>query len=260
MRLPLSKEHNVQNGERVENINYKPKTKVLLNWLAAILAVVLILVIYLPAKIWEQEQQIIQKGHKRMKTLAQTQKFYHQMTGSYLDDPEALVNVVSAVRDSNLADSNFTGEQEVYLNDDTFQVDVPTKFYRTFDTTFAMSYRREETITDTICTVLKWNESLADYDTLYVNAENLNQMKYDSLINKETQTRETTNTYYIRHYLDEKYTYRPITKTKYDIKVDSNSYKIIDPIDYVYKEPRYLVFNLKDSTHGYIKDGEPSWK
>lgn len=259
MRLPLSKEENMPNKTQVEDLEYKSGTKALLNWVAGILVIGLILVIYLPSLIWEEEQQVIQEGRDRMKNLQEAEEFYNQMTGGYLEDPDVLVDVVSAARDSNRADSNFTGEKKIMLSDTTLEVKVPQGFYRSYDTTFAESYKREETVVDTICTVLKWNSELVAYDTLFVNSENLNQIEYDSLIAKENQERQTTNTYYNRYYLSDKFTRRPITKEEYYIEADSSGLLIKDPIDYVYKEPRYFVFTLKDSTHGYIKNGEPSW-
>jgi len=260
MRLPLSKVDNMSNETQVEDLDYKPGLKNLLNWVGGILVIVLILVIYLPSLIWQEEQQIIKEGRFRMKNLQNAEEFYYQMAEDYIEDPDLLVNAVSAARDSNRADSNFTGPQKLSFSDTTLEVEVPNQFYRSFDTTFAESYRREETVVDTIWTVLKWNPQLVAYDTLFVNAQNLSKIEYDSLVSKEIQERQTTNTYHNRYYLTDKFTHRPLTKQEYIIKSDTTDLLIKDPLDYVYKEPRFLVFALKDSTHGYIKNGEPSWK
>lgn len=259
MRLPLSKEDKMSNDTQVEDLNYKPGLKALLNWVAGILVIALILVIYLPSLIWQEEQKIIEEGRYRMRNLQWAEEFYNQMADDYIEDPDLLIDVVSAARDSNRADSNFTGSKQIQMSNQVFEVDVPDNFYRSFDTTFAQSYKREETVVDTICTVLKWNPQLVAYDTLFVNSKNLNKIEYDSLVTKETQERQTTNTYYNRYYLTDKFTHRPLTKDKYVIKHDSTGLLIKDPLDYVYKEPRFLVFALKDSSHGYIKNGEPSW-
>ncbi|MCF7886746.1 MAG: hypothetical protein K9M80_09645 [Candidatus Marinimicrobia bacterium] len=256
----MSKEDNLSNVSHVEDLEYKPGLKALLNWVAGILVIALILAIYLPSLIWKEEEKIIQEGRYRMKNLQSAEEFYNQMTDDYMENPDMLLDVVSAARDSNRADSNFTGAKTISLEDTVLDVKVPSGFYRSFDTTFAESYRREETVVDTICTVLKWNPQLVAYDTLFVNSTNLGKIDYDTLITKETQERQTTNTYYNRYYLTDKFTHRPLTKDKYIIESDSSDLLIKDPLDYVYKEPRFLVFTLKDSSHGYIKNGEPSWK
>jgi len=243
-----------------EQEGYKPGLSKLLNWVAFILVIVLILVIYLPSIIWQDQQQVRKKGRKRMSILSRAEQYYYQMTDRYLEDPLLLMNAVSAARDSTRADSNFYGERKIELNDTVLSLNVPKRFYRNFDTTFAVSYQKKDTVLDSTYTIIKWNSELLAYDTLFVPSGNLNKMDFDSILGMDVTQRVSTNTYYHPYYLDSVFAFRPLIDKKYVIQADTDSYKILDPIDGIYKEPRFLVFSFKDSSHGVIKNGEKSWK
>ncbi|HCK99351.1 MAG TPA: hypothetical protein DHW42_04515 [Candidatus Marinimicrobia bacterium] len=251
-------------AERFDDISqYKPTAVKTLNYLIALLALILIIVIYVPTVIWEEEDQIRNEGRRRMTVLNEVEKYYHQMTGKYHTDPIAVMKIVSAVRDSTMADSNFFGEQKVKLDIGDFTMNVPKNFYMLFDTTFAFSYKRKDTLIDTTYKVTKWNSELFTHDTLYILSSRWKQIKSDSsyrdVLGVETSQRIAENTYYHPYYLTEKFAYSPLVSEQYLITADSGSYKIKDPLKGKYRESRFLVFAFKDTCHGWIEDDQKSW-
>lgn len=244
---------------------YKSALAKLLNVVAVFLSVILILVIYLPNSIWKEEESVRNLTRKRMAILNEVEKFYYQMAEIYQPDPLLAMKVVNAARDSTRADSNFFGEQVIKLPEGKFSLNVPKNFYPYFDTTFAVSYQKKDTVIDTTYRILKWNPELMTNDTLFVLAERVRQMQQsDSLFRKvldfEVSTRVQDNLYYRPFFLDSSFAYNPLINKVFNVEVDSNKIIIRDPLKEVYKEPRYIFFAFKDSSAGYIENGEKSWK
>lgn len=243
---------------------YKPTLVKTLNVVAVILALILIMVIYVPASIWREEATIRDIGHRRMTILNEVERYYRQLTGKYQPDPIVAMRVVRAARDSSRADSLFFGQKVIRLPEGRFTVDVPKSFYITFDTCFAIKYQKQDTVFDTTYKVLKWNTELMAYDTLYVIPSRLEQLRSDpnfkGVLSMEDTVRVTTNLYYRRYYLDTNFAYRPLTNLRYEIKADNDHLVIRDPLKEVIRKPRLLFFAFVDSTHGYIENDERSWK
>ena len=243
---------------------YKPSLVKTLNIVAVILFVILILVIYLPANIWQEEEAIRNLGRERMSILSNVEDFYVQIDGKYQPDPILAMKILSAVRDSTRADSNFHDCQRIFLPEGTFEIDVAKNFYLTFDTTFALSYQRRDTVLDTSYQVIIWNEELRAYDTIFVYSSRINEVKNDSLyrglINTEISPRVSTDTYYRPYYLDDLFAYSPLIGEQYEIIIDEDNIRIQDPLKGEFREPRYLVFAFKDTSCGYIVNGEKSWR
>ena len=112
---------------------YKPTLVKVLNVVAFILIIVLIAVIYIPSSIWKEENRIRELGRQRMQIQYDVQKYYNQMAGTHQPDPVLAMKVVSAVRDSTRADSNFYGQKVIKLPDGKFNLEVPKNFYASFD-------------------------------------------------------------------------------------------------------------------------------
>ena len=258
------KEDMLEQEYEEENPQYKPGWVKTLNIVAGILFIVLLLVIYLPARIWKEEAQIRDLGHKRMTILSEVQDFYRQMAGEYQTDPILAMDVVSAVRDSTRADSNFHGKQVVALDDKTFEMDVIKNFYTTFDTTFAFKYEQKDTVLDTIYKVVMWNPNIFTNDTLFVNTARIGKVRSDSLfrglLDTEVTSRVSTNAYYLPYYLEDKIAYSPLIEEQYVVEADSNDIKIADPLQGEFRESRFLVFAFSDTSHGYIQNGDKSWE
>jgi len=243
---------------------YKPTLVKVLNVVAFILIIVLIAVIYIPSSIWKEENRIRELGRQRMQIQYDVQKYYNQMAGTHQPDPVLAMKVVSAVRDSTRADSNFYGQKVIKLPDGKFNLEVPKNFYASFDTNFAFKYELSDTVIDTTIKITKWNPELMTIDTLYVISSMLEEVKTDpnfrSVIDTELTQRVANNTYYRRYYLTEDLAMRPLLDTPYTILKTEKGIRVEDPLKTVIREPRYLFFTFVDSSHWYIENGEPSWK
>lgn len=263
MRLQLSEKKVKELEEFEETPEYKPSLVKVLNIIAVIMCVILIIVIYLPASIWREEDAIRKLGRKRLSILTDVESFYRQMAGEYQPDPVLAMKVLSAVRDSTRADSNFYDSQKIILHEGTFKMDVVNNFYLNFDTTFALSYQRRDTVLDTSYQVVIWNEELFSFDTIFVYSSRINEVKNDSLfrglINTEINPRVTTDMYYRKYYLDSSIAYSPLNNEQYEVILDEDNIRIQDPLEGEYREPRFLVFAFKDTSCGYIVNGEKSW-
>ena len=78
--------------------------------------ILILLVIYIPSLIWEEEDMYKEESRFRMQTVYNVENFHNILTGSYETDGKKAVTLVNAVRDSVMADSTFLGEQIVKLN------------------------------------------------------------------------------------------------------------------------------------------------
>ncbi|MDO9548109.1 MAG: hypothetical protein Q7J65_03990 [Candidatus Marinimicrobia bacterium] len=242
---------------------FKPTLVKALNYVALLMALVLIFVIYVPSVIWSEEDAVRNEGRRRMLILNEVQKYYHQMANDYQTDPITAMNVVSAVRDSTRADSNYFGDQQLTLEDSRFKIKVPKKFYMFFDTTFAFSYKKKDTLIDTTYKVTKWNNELFTWDTLFVLASRWRALESDSsyggVVSVEHSERIMENTYYLPYYLTEKYAKSPLIDEFYIITSDSDGYRIKDPLKGEYRERKYFFFTFKDTCQGWIENDQKSW-
>jgi len=242
---------------------FKPKLVKALNYLAMLMALVLIIVIYVPSVIWSEEDAVRNEGRRRMVILNEVQKYYHQMTNDYQNDPITAMNVISAVRDSTRADSNYFGEQQLTINDDRLELKVPKKFYMFFDTTFAFSYKKKDTLIDTTYKVTKWNNELFTWDTLYILSNRWRVLEsdpaYGDVVGVEQSERVMENIYYRQYYLTQDHAKSPLIDELYLFTSDSDGYRIKDPLKGEFRESRYFFFAFKDTCHGWIENDQKSW-
>ena len=75
----------------------------------------LILVIYVPVAIWEEESYYQTESRYRMKNISDIQSFYSRLTGQYSPSFFNAMSVVNAVRDSTIADSLFLDNKNFLL-------------------------------------------------------------------------------------------------------------------------------------------------
>ena len=242
---------------------FKPTLVKTLNYVALVLAVVLIAVIYIPSVIWEEEAAIRNDGRRRMIIMNEVQKYYHQIVNEYQHDPITAMEVISAVRDSTRADSLYFGKQYLELKGNQYNMNVPKNFFMYFDTTFAFSYKKKDTLIDTTYKVTKWNTELFTWDTLYILSNRWKVLQSDSsygdVVGKDYTERIVEETFYRPYYLTEKLTKDPLINEQFIITSDSNGYKIKCPLEGVYKERRYFFFTFKDTCHGWIENDQKSW-
>ena len=64
------------------------------------------------------------------------------------------MTVVNAVRDSTIADSLYLGEQNLFINNEQYIIDVNESYGFEYDTTFGIKSFRKDTILDTILQII----------------------------------------------------------------------------------------------------------
>ena len=69
--------------------------------------ILILLVIYIPSLIWEEEDMYKEESRFRMQTVYNVENFHNILTGAYETDGKKAVTLVNAVRDSVMADSTF---------------------------------------------------------------------------------------------------------------------------------------------------------
>ena len=111
--------------------------------------VFLVIVIYVPIAIWEEEKSFEIESRFRMGNLYDVEMFYEQLIGNYNSNFLEAMNVVNAVRDSIVADSLYIGEQNLTLFGKNYNVDIAESFEFEYDTTFGFKRYIRDTILDT---------------------------------------------------------------------------------------------------------------
>ena len=169
------------NDQTKININTKRKQYSDLLELGIVFAFLfLIICIYVPRAIWDEEEIFEYQSRFYMENMYDVQSFYKSIMGEF--DPDGLwaIKVVSSVRDSLTGDSTYLGEQSITLENKTFSVNVPKGYDIEFDTTFGFPMTRRDTIVDTTVTVVMFSEELTRNDTSYIQQKNLSKFIDDS--------------------------------------------------------------------------------
>ena len=79
----------------------------LLDWGIVFSFLIMLLVIYIPLSIWEEEENYKDESRRRMEIIVNAQEFYRELTGSYTNDGEELLELVESAIDSTIADTLF---------------------------------------------------------------------------------------------------------------------------------------------------------
>ena len=75
----------------------------------------LIVVVYVPVAIWEDESFYEKESRSRMQNIDDIQTFYKRLTGEYSSSFLKAMTVVNAVRDSTIADSLYYRMNKIFL-------------------------------------------------------------------------------------------------------------------------------------------------
>jgi len=255
----------------MQDQNYKRKIG-LLDWGIILSALLLLLVVYLPQSIWQEEEKFKREGRQRMSDIANAEDFYFEMTGQYTIDGEHLFELVEAAMDSLIADSLFTGEQIIKLGGNTYPVTLDRGFEIRVDTTFSDPTNLYFSYEDTVYSVGLRNLESGGTDTLYVNIRDLPVYQADEnfqkIFNLDVVTRSEIRTDYLRkkYHLDNSLLFCPVTQKSYIFEIDSTDdeaiFKVTSPLhilDKPYTESRFGVFTFEAGNHGYIRGGQTSW-
>lgn len=145
-----------------------------LDWAFVFAIMILLLIVYIPKQIWNQEQIDRDESRFRMRTISNASEFYKEITGNYTSDGEQMFELVEAAIDSAFADSLFVGHKHIILNNKIFDVMINKGFDYRADTTFSIAEQIRKTIVDTLYWTLEYSDSMkSSIDTNYVNASDI---------------------------------------------------------------------------------------
>lgn len=225
----------------------------------------MIITIYVPSMIWEEEAEAAHIARFNIQTVHDIEYFYKILTDDYEPNSLWAMNVVNAVRDSVLADSTYLGERNFELIGDSVSVNIPEGFDVEYDTTFGFLKTRRDTLMDTIHTVVVYSKELSRNDTSFVIKNDLSLVMLDegfiADLGYETKQRSEVVSYYDSYRPDSSHFYCPLINEKIvvNIKDDGDVLRVSSPIEGIYSKGRYLLFSFKTRNHGYIEDGSRSW-
>lgn len=225
----------------------------------------LIVVVYVPVAIWEDEFFYEKESRSRMQNMSDIQTFYRRLTGEYSVSPVKAMTIVNAVRDSTIADSLFIGEQNLFIDNVKYIIDVNESYGFDYDTTFGIKSFRKDTILDTILQIITFSEELGRDDTSFIQKKELYNYKsmsnFRSILKEEPMKRVQVVEYYKTYIPDSINHFCPLTNEPYksEISEDGSVLTISSPIDTPITERYYLLFTFKAENHGFIRDGRKSW-
>jgi len=226
----------------------------------------LIVVIYVPVAIWEEEDYYEKESRYRMQNVYDIESFYSRLIGEYNPNFIEAMSVVNATRDSTVADSLFIGEQYVRLSGKEFFVDVDESFGFEYDTTFGIKSFRKDTVQDTTVQIAVFAEDLGRNDTSFIRKKDL-QGYLDSdnflgIVKEEPLERVEAIEYYKTFIPDSTTYFCPLTNNEYVIEISEDGTDLIvsSPIDDPIIESHYLIFSFRAASHGAIRGGRKSWE
>ena len=198
----------------------------ILDWGIIFSFLIMLVIIYIPLNIWAEEEKYKKDSRNRMEIISNAEEFYKEITGSYTTDGKELFFIVDAAIDSTIADSLFFGEQNIFYGDKPYKVNISKGFLNRADTTFSVGVKRKKNIIDTIYTVKMTNPELNSFDTIYVNTNDIENIKQDSLFNEIINFSETNYSENFTDYLSKKYKLTsnllncPLTDEPYQLQIN----------------------------------------
>jgi hypothetical protein len=247
---------------------YSEKGSFIIKWIAVILFVILIIVIFIPNNIWREEEQMRRRSQWKMEQLWDAQRLYKELTGRYSSDMKGVLWFVSAVRDSVLADSQYVGDQFINYQGEKVKINVPRYYFTEYDTVFSVPYPARDTSLANVFTAVEMNYETGEWDTIFLD-EVKDRYKYTdslwegSILDTTVDTIIERVTKYRNFNLVDSLLHCPLTEKPYEVTVkgaDSDTVVIRSPIKGGYEEKKYFFFSFKDTGHGSIINGEASWK
>ena len=225
----------------------------------------LIVVIYVPVAIWEEEYFYEKESRYRMQNLYDVEAFYSRLVGEYNQEFLEALAVVNAARDSAIADSLFVGEQLIKLSQKEYFVDINESFSFEYDTTFGIKSFRKDTVLDTTLQIVVYSEELGRNDTSFIRKKDMVNIEdsenFLGIVKEEPIERVQAVEYYKTYIPDDSTYYCPLTKKPYIVEIseDGSELSVTSPIDKPIIRPEYLFFSFKAKSHGVIRGGRKSW-
>lgn len=160
---------------------YEVKTKAYwgLNLLIVVLAAILVAVLLIPQKIWNEEAYYRDLSRSKMTNLWKVEKTFFNLAGQYTENGKNAIKIVNLVYDSLKQGTEFNGKQTVKLPNDSVMLSVNRE---------AITYLFDSTLADT-----SWSDFRGKILALYNDMANdsvhsgqfayqILQTAYDSLI------------------------------------------------------------------------------
>ena len=248
------------------NMGLKEQTKTDFLEVAMIIGILLlIIVIYVPIAIWEEERYYEKESRFRMGNLYDIESFHKTLTGEYTENFHEAMNLVNATRDSVVADSLFIEDQSIEIYGKKYLVDIYDNFSFEYDTTFGFKSFRRDTVLDTTLQVAIFDNDLGRVDSIFIQKRDLflyeDDPGFSGVIKEEPIERVEVVEYYKTFLPDSSTYYCPLTNLPYKVEItdDGASIKVVSPIIETIKKPRYFLFSFKANSHGLIQDGIKSW-
>lgn len=192
--------------------------------------------------------------------------FNNASVGDSTESGQFALMTFQAAYDSIQTKPNWRGTQTLVLPF-KYTVDVPENYTRIYDTTFVATQRTKEVVADTTYLGSMVSDSTTgEVDSTWFPRRDMHDMlnRYPEMTIVDTsitrQDRWVTSNVPTPPELV--WTRDSLTGKNYIIKksADGLHLRIQSPIKGAFKERRYYVFTFSDTSHGYIEDGEPSWK
>ena len=243
-----------------------------LDWALTISFIVLGMAIYIPGSLDKEESYFKNESRHRMEVIYSAEELFYELTGNYTLDGEELFKVVQQTRDSLMADSLFYGEKKIHIDGDAQTFNIPQDLQIIVDTTFSHEVVLKKDVEDIIFTVGMINIESGNTDTIYVNDQNIENIRANENYIGEYGIDTTSH---IEVYSDFKRRgFRlgfdllkcPLTKNDYIIEIDDSDVEdpiltVTSPVPSKYSEPRFLyLYKFKADNHGMISGGMKSWK
>ena len=253
----------------MNRINLERKIN-LLDWGIIIATLIMLVMVYVPQIIWNEENYYKKEARHRMSVISNAQDFFYEISGNYTIDGKHLFELVEAAMDSSIADSLFIGNQIINIESNKYNVIIPKGFGQKVDTTFSFPVSIKKTTLDTIYTVGIKNDKENTIDTLYVNGRNINRYltnpSFHKIYSSNAVVRSERDTDYLRKkfHLNYELLNCPVTNIPYLFEIEDNDedvklFNVKSPLQEDYYERRFLIFKFKPGNHGSIIGGIKSW-
>ena len=248
----------------------------ILDWLIFFSVIILIIMVYIPQRVWEEESKYRIDRRSRMQHIALAEEFYYELTGNYTTDIIELFSLVEASMDSLIADTTFIGAQNININNKNYRINIDDSFAERVDTSYSVPEQIKTEFDITVHQIGFINDNDANLiDTLWVNDDKLIDFKntnaFIDVYDTKVEKRISLETNYLRRkfHLENDFIFCPIsknniTKKKFILSIDDSNpkvpvFSIESPIDKNDNEFRFGIFRFKPGKKESIVGGVQSW-
>lgn len=214
-----------------------------LDWLIFFSIIIMVIMVYTPLNVWEEEEHYRKLRRERMKYIASAEEFYYELTGEYTKEINKLFPLVETAMDSLIADSTFFGKDLIInlkinkngiLQDTIFSVTMDESFHTRVDTTFSKPDIITSIVVDKKYKIgLKNEQNSSLTDTVWVNDMTLqNYENSSSYLGRYTTHYEDNqgNMIEVNEYLKDVEKYKSKNYKPKDVKLEERTDKKINYI------------------------------